>query len=259
MDWTEDIEVVNQRGLRLVATVHRPERPDGRAVVVCHGMLSSRSSPKHQGICRALARRGVTAARLDFAGRGDSEGSTEGITYEGQIDDLESLLSVIGDRLSPIGFVGSSMGGAVVLLTAARRRDVGCVVGIAAVGRPRQVLIRLVGGEQELERCRRRGGLEVEGHRFGPELLQSVEQVDVVGAAASLDCPVLLLHGDRDEVVDPGQARELAAVAKQAELVTIAGGDHRLHGASDQALIERRVSDFVDKALAPRGGAEREH
>lgn len=240
----------NARQQRLEATIHRPVEPNGAGVVVCHGMLSSRESPKHAGLCENLARRGFISMRFDFAGRGESDGRTEEITYDGQVEDLEAALEVIQRDTDEIGLVGSSMGGAVAILTAAKRDDVKCVVGIAAVGRPGTILERLVVEPERVERWRSQGVLDIEGYSLGWCLVQSARKVDVVGAARALACPLLLIHGERDDIVPIEQAMELRAAARESQLQVISSGDHLLHRSEDQRFLEESVGDFMALHLA---------
>ena len=246
----EDLSFMNARGERLAASVHRPDRATDLGAIVCHGMLSSRASAKHIGLCRELARRGVLAIRFDFAGRGESEGDSAQITYERQVEDLEAAVARLRREASIVALVGSSMGGAAALLYAARDRDVRCVVGIAAVGKPSVVLSGIIGDQTTFERWRRDGVIILEGQRIGWCLAQSSARTDVLAAARALHRPVLLLHGERDDVVPIDQAEALAEAAETSRLEVIIGGDHLLHRAEDQRTIERVVGEFVKLHLA---------
>lgn len=239
----EELQLLNHRGQRLAATRHRPPgwRPGGGAVVVCHGMLSSRASPKHRALCDELARRGLLAMRFDFAGRGQSEGETAEITYARQVEDLEAAVASIRAETDRIGLIGSSMGGAVAILFAREAPAVRCVAGIATVGRPRAVLERLT-GTAVIAGGR---GVEIEGTWLGPGLVRSALETDVVGAARALRCPLLLVHGALDRVVPIEQALELRAAAADARLEVIRDGDHLLHRPEDQRFLERVVGGFV--------------
>lgn len=44
----------------------------------------------------------------------------------------------------------------------------------------------------------------------------------------TLTCPVLILHGDRDELIPFGHAEALQAAARAGRLVTLPGGDHNI-------------------------------
>jgi uncharacterized protein len=239
----EDLRFRNRRGQRLAATRHGPAgwRPGDGAVVICHGMLSSRASPKHVALCDELARRGLLALRFDFAGRGESEGETAEITYERQVEDLDAAVSSIRAETDRIGLIGSSMGGGVAILFAQGAPDVRCVAGIAAVGRPRVVLERLSGAES----IAGGGGVEIGGAWLGPGFVRSTLETDVLAAARALRCPLLLVHGALDATVTIDQAIELRAAAADARLEVIPDGDHLLHAPEHQRFLERVMGGFM--------------
>lgn len=241
-----DLRFENGRGQTLAGTLHHPIGAPCGGAVICHGMLSHRRSPKHLGLARKLSSLGVLTLRFDFAGRGESEGRTEDITYEGQVQDLAAAVSVVRGEADPLALVGSSMGGAVAILYASNDPAISCVVGIATVGRPSVVLVRH-GAPAMAQRWRDAGTIEIAGHRLGYELLRSARRADVVGAARSLTCPLLLVHGARDDVVPLAQAQELAGAARRARLEVLATGDHVLHGQADQEALVRLVGQFVTR------------
>ncbi len=77
----EEVRFENARGQQLAGVLHAPETwPHGPAVIVCHGMLSSKNSPKHTLFAQELSQRGLLALRFDFAGRGQSDGDMQEIT-----------------------------------------------------------------------------------------------------------------------------------------------------------------------------------
>jgi alpha-beta hydrolase superfamily lysophospholipase len=239
-----DLRFENGRGQTLAGTVHRPRGAPLGSVVICHGLLSHRKSPKHDMLARGLASRGLVALRFDFAGRGESQGRTEDITFEGQIQDLGAAVSVARAAASPVALVGSSMGGAVAILHAARDPSMCCVVGISTVGRPGSVLESLVRETPE-DVWRDAGAIDLAGHRLGTELLRSARRTNVVEAARELSCPLLLVHGERDEVVPLRDAEELARAASHARLEVIAAGDHVLHRQEDMDALARLAVPFV--------------
>ncbi len=238
------VRLESPRGLTLAGTLHRPRggAPAG-AAVVCHGMLSSRASAKHIALCEALARRGVAALRFDFAGRGDSEGRLEDLSYHDQVEDLGAAVQWLRGELGlPVVLSGSSMGGAVVILYAATDPDVVAVAGAAAVGRPGSVSGRI---GADLERWERQGYVDLEGGlRLGRPLLDSAREVDVVSAAGALTCPLLLVHGAEDDVVPVAQAHELNRVAADGCLVVLDECDHVFSEPAHRGRLIELVSDF---------------
>jgi dipeptidyl aminopeptidase/acylaminoacyl peptidase len=59
-----------------------------------------------------------------------------------------------------------------------------------------------------------------------------------------IKCPVLILHGDADEIVPIEEAYELhACLSSVKRLSILPGTDHRL---SDPALLQRAVTEALD-------------
>ena len=74
-------------------------------------------------------------------------------------------------------------------------------------------------------------------------LLDELEKINVPEAVRSIDCPVLILHGDRDDVVPAAEAHELYGclpVAKRLSLLK--GADHRL---SDPASVNQAMTEAI--------------
>jgi len=98
--------------------------PGAPLVVFSHGMYSGKDSPRNREVAAALLARGLSAFLFDYTGHGDSEGSLEDSTLERQVGDLGSALDYLQEelagRLGPLGVSGSSTGGTVALLRAAR-------------------------------------------------------------------------------------------------------------------------------------------
>ena len=84
-------------GQAILGVIHRPRQPPAErlpAVVIFHGFVGSKDQP-HQifvKLAEALAAAGVIALRIDFRGRGDSEGDTVDMTFEGDMADARGAL-----------------------------------------------------------------------------------------------------------------------------------------------------------------------
>ena len=73
--------------------------------------------------------------------------------------------------------------------------------------------------------------------------------VDVdVAALGELDCPVLLVRGDRDPAVDPSQYAELRQVWRQADELVVPAGRHDVQ-LTRRRLVEPALVDFYDRVL----------
>ncbi|TMK17887.1 MAG: lysophospholipase [Actinobacteria bacterium] len=223
--------------------------PDDPAVLVvlCHGIPGSaprdRGDEGYAGFARELAGRGFGAFWFNFRGVRGSPGE---FSIAGWMRDLEWALDAI-DADAEIGGIprvvcGSSAGGAVAIAVGARRAD---VAGVATLGTPASFTYgALVDDPRKLIQIFRNTGI-VHDPAFPPDLdawwsefLDNAPE-DVVGKISPR--PVLILHGDSDDVVSyPHAERLFIGAGEPKELVRIPHGAHQLRR-------DRRALDaFVD-------------
>jgi putative redox protein len=216
----------------------------GGAVILCHGMESDKNSEKLIFLARRLAERGILALRFDFAYVGESSGRFEDITYSGEVEDLEAAYGLVQERRAgKTAVLGSSMGGTVALLFAAIEHQVAALVTLAAPVHPENFPRRVLTGSQ-LQNWRKCGFTFFNGRRLNVSLLEDLERINVPESARKINCPVLVLHGNADEVVPVGEAHELhGCLGGMKRLTIFDGGDHRL---SNPVLMERAVEEALD-------------
>jgi dipeptidyl aminopeptidase/acylaminoacyl peptidase len=241
----EKIGFRNNRGETLSGVIHHPRSSlAGGAVILCHGMDSNKNSEKLVRLAAELARRGMLALRFDFAYVGESSGKFEDITYSGELSDLQSAYGLVKSRRKgKIGIFGSSMGGTVALMLAAREPTVATVVSLAAPLHPEKFPARVL-TEAQLLRWRERGYIIYNGQRFNRALLDDLEGIDVPACARRVACPVLILHGDADTIVPVEEAYELyGCLAQEKRLTILSGADHRF---SNPETMQRALAETVD-------------
>ena len=206
-----ELEFRSRRDLVLRGSLHRPAGEAAGGVIVCHGMLSSRESEKHVAVCERAADSGLAALRFDFAGRGQSQGGEADLTVTGEMEDLQAALKLMRELgFAQPALVGSSLGGAVAVLTAAADGEIASLVTVAAPA----VLPK-----------RARAAWGVESTALDA-FFEDARRHDVRAAAARVACPWLVIHGADDEVVPPGDAQELVRANRSAKLIIRPGADH---------------------------------
>ena len=241
----QPISFSNSRGDTLAGVLHHPvENSSAGAAILCHGMESDKNSEKLIFLGRHLAQRGILTLRFDFSYVGESSGKFADITYSGEVEDLRAAYELMRNRHSgKIAIFGSSMGGTVALMFAAAERQVAALATLAAPLHPENFPKRVL-SPAGLERWRKRGFTRYNGQRLNVNMLEDLESIDVPGAARSIQCPVLILHGDADEVVPVAEAHELHGCLKNSQRLSILeGGDHRL---SDPILMQRAMRQALD-------------
>jgi pimeloyl-ACP methyl ester carboxylesterase len=241
----EKITFGNSRGDTLSGVLYHPSvtKTNG-AVILCHGMESDKNSEKLLFLSEALAQRRILTLRFDFSYVGESSGKFENITYSGEVDDLKAAHELI-QRRQPgrTAIFGSSMGGTVALLFAAQEPAVAALVTLAAPLHPERFPKRILTPAQ-LRQWRDQGFTIYNGQRLNVSLLEDLERLNVVESARRVKCPILILHGDADEVVPVEEANELHECLNNSKRLSILQGcDHRL---SDPAIMQRALAEAID-------------
>jgi pimeloyl-ACP methyl ester carboxylesterase len=203
-------------------------------IVYLHGFASSPASGKAQYFSQRLTSAGyhVSIPNLD-------EGDFKGLTISGQLRVVER--EAAGGATAVIG---SSMGGYLAALYAARHPEIERVVLLApAFGFARRWPLRL--GDETVAAWREMGTMEVFHYAEGrdrPVGYQLLEDGARYEDHPDVRQPCLIFHGVRDEVVPVSFSQEFAAGRANVELHTVESG-HELTDVLD--LMWTRVEPFL--------------
>jgi esterase/lipase len=241
----EKIKFDSPGGVQLAGIFHQPTDRPNKGVVICHGLMSYKDSPKHEGIATALEEHKIASLRFDFSGRGESDGDLSELTFSRQIEECQAAVNYLkGKGVSKVGLVGSSMGGAVSILVTSLG-GINCLATMAAVGRADLLPQRAVGPE-ELVSWKKNGFLHLQGEKVGYSLVENSKDVDVLKAAEKVTCPWLIIHGQKDEVIPTSDAEGLYKASRnQAKLEFIAGADHQFSDDEDRKKLTNMIVEFL--------------
>lgn len=188
-------------------------------ILYLHGFASGPSSGKARYFRERLQECGIELEVPDL-----TEGDLERLTVTRQLALVERLAA--GE---PVALIGSSMGGYVAALYAARHPEASRLVLMApAFGFHQRWLEEL--GEAKIEEWRRTGYLTVHNYaegrdgRVGYDLLEDSSRYEDYPATTQ---PVLIYHGTQDEVVPYTLSEEFAALRPRVQL-EILDSDHQL-------------------------------
>lgn len=211
---SERVEFPSRRGNLLVGDLHRSGEGAGRWLVLCHGMESTRGGTKQAAMVRRFVPKGYTVLRFDFSYVGDSEGEYEDLTVSGEVDDALGALDFVHQfgGATDCTLVGSSLGGLVALLAATKAQHVVSRVATIAPVADSHLFTDSLSAEA-IAGWRSRGRRRVGAGFLRPTFLDDVLAIDAPSMFAHLKVPVLVLHGDADNVVPPSHADIIAANA----------------------------------------------
>jgi len=242
-------------GLRLAGELYLPEASSALpGLCICHGIPAVPFNPEDRGyaeLAMRFAEVGFATLLFNFRGAGLSEGDFD---IRGWARDLEAALSYLAAMnevdASSLYVMGFSGGAAAGLCQAARDDRVAGVVSCASPAH----FQKLTEGEALdgcIARWREIGIIrdpsfprDMEDWRAGFNEFAPVSHIGKIAPR-----PVLLLHGDADEVVDLSHAHVLMdASGLNCELVVLPGALHRLR------VDDRAMTLALDWLLRQRVG-----
>ncbi len=242
----------------------------GPGVVLVHGWESARD--RTLPIAAALHAAGFHLLAFDVRGNGENPPELLPVSAGEYGADAAAAVRVLADRpeVTAVGIVGHSMGGAGALIAAAREPRIAAAVSTSSPADP----YRLTRLTFRLARLPIPGPIAaplawLTARVFVRPRAQRLEDVSASHAAARYRGPLLLVHGECDEVVPVEHLHRLAAEARRARaeapgpsaavrVEVIPGGDHSY--LYERAEYRSLVARFLAEALGgptPDEAAER--
>ena len=242
--FTETTFECKRGGLTIRGTEYRPEGENLPVVIVSHGFMAWQDTVRHYA--KELARMGYCAYCFDFCGgsvmkKGKSDGATTDMSVLTEVQDLEAVIEYVqslpytGNELL---LMGCSQGGFVSALVAAKHPGLVnklvlfypalCIPDDARAGKmmfakfdPKNIPERLNCGPMKLGRC----------------YPADVIDMDPIAEIKPYHGPVLIVHGTKDNIVNPDYARQAQRAYPNAELHIIEGGAHGFSKKHDAIAI----------------------
>jgi pimeloyl-ACP methyl ester carboxylesterase len=226
---------------------HRAGR--GPTLVFLPGYMSDMEGSKATALDAWAEREGRAMLRFDYAGCGASDGKFEEQSLANWRNDALAMIDEVVE--GPVVLVGSSMGGWLMLLVAlARPERVAALVGIAAAP-------DFTGwgfSDEEKLAILRDGRLEQPSASSDTPYLttrifwESGEALRLLHAPIAIDCPLRLLHGQRDEDVPWIHSIQLSELVRSSDVqaIFVKDGDHRLSREPDIALLLATIATLME-------------
>lgn len=212
-------------------------------VIISHGFMANMNMCKKYA--RFFSKKGYAAYIFDFNGggpRSKSSGSTIDMSVLTEVEDLKSVIeyatSLSYTDSSKITLMGCSQGGFVSAIAAARLRDkierlilfypALCIPDDARKGKmmfaefdPHSVPDIIECGPMKLGKC----------------YPLAVMNMDPFAEISGYAGPVLIVHGDKDKIVDYHYAQKACQFYADAKLVLLKGAGHMFLGLKDKQAL----------------------
>ena len=223
-------------------------------VILCHGFTSNKDSVSYDVFDKALTTKDISYLKIDFFGHGESEGNFSDVTLSKGVDDALSAIKFIKDKgYTKIGFIGTSFGGAVGLITAIKSKDL-FVLGLKCPVSDYYGKYHKQKNKEELKQWRFKGYVERKNNKgefvklnysFYEDILQYKDYQNY----EKIKIPTLIIHGELDESVPVEQSRKTCSIILNCKLVVIKDADHYLSGPGEPEKIADLLADFIVENL----------
>ena len=254
----EPLTFHDRHGHNIAAVLSTPNGPTTGLAVLCHGFLSGKNSTTNRTLTRLLNSHGIATFCFDFFGQGDSQGPFEDLTTTLAVEQATAALDLMTAKgFSRIGLVGSSFGGLVAILTAAQRRDIGCLaLKCPVVDFPEE--LRITFGLEELARWQATdtipnmmGGSDRVRLRYGfyEDCLKQI----AYEPAEHITAPTLIVQGEQDECVPLHQSQRLYdRLGGVKRLNLLPDADHQFTRKEDFHQMTTSISNWLVSHLTKR-------
>ncbi len=249
--------VIMDGGIPLQAVMERPTDRPAPLLIFLHGFTSSKDRPHNIAFCEAVREAGFATLRMDMYGHGESGGRFRDHTLTHWVSNALAAVrwAEAQDWVTEVWLAGHSQGGLTAALAAGEAPE-----------RVRGLILRAPAFM--IPDCARKG--DMLGARFDPadipddlpvikgltldgNYLRVAQGIRPEEAIDRFPGPVLILHGDRDDVVPAEDSVKAAARYARCTLVILPGETH--HFDHDPERMKRVVRDWL---RAERGGAREE-
>ena len=238
----ETFEVIKPDGKVIRGIIFRPDFEGGifPAVIFSHGFGGNYRELQHHG--PGYAEAGIVCVLFDFCGGGMgsvSDGYMQDMTVLTEAEDLENVLKTVRKFSyvdeTAVYLQGESQGGLVSAIVGSRREadTKGLILWYPAFVIPDDAKKRNENGETA-----------VFGVELSPDYDKAAMTIDIEEIQRSYNKPVLLIHGDKDDLVPISYSRNALSTYRHARLEEIKGAGHGFDG-DDSKRAGRLSVEFM--------------
>lgn len=243
---------------KIAGTLHVPDDPTDCGVVLGHCFTCSRHISIIRDISNGLVANGMAALRFDFSGNGQSEGDFSDTSYTKHIGEMERAVAFFAEQgYRRFGLTGHSMGAAVAVLAGARLAEVlgVCALGGRMAGRETAPFF----GKEKMAELRKTGRLRFESRGRDLALKETfftdLQRYDLRKTVRSFQPPLLVVHGDQDEIIPVENAREAQQLNPKVDVEIVPEADHMFSDSEHRRHIAETVAAWF-MARFEAGSAE---
>jgi pimeloyl-ACP methyl ester carboxylesterase len=240
-------------------------------VIFAHGFKGFKDWGTHNLLANYFAENGFRFLKFNFSHNGTTTDAPVDFadliafsenTFSFELDDLHTVIDFACNgtafpRANGVYLIGHSMGGGISIIKTAEDKRVKKLVSMASI-----CSFYNLWPKQAEEQWRLQGILYMHNSRTNQQmplkstLLDDLERnparLDILGKAATIRQPWLIIHGDKDPTVPLKHAEQLKNAQPKAQLLVIDDADHTFNAAHPytKETLPLQLLEFCDAAIA---------
>ncbi|MBE6130063.1 MAG: alpha/beta hydrolase [Erysipelotrichaceae bacterium] len=241
---------IESNNIRLHCRLDLPrESQNCPLLIIIHGLTGYMDEDHLSALAEAANEIGYAVLRADLYGHGKSDGRFADHTVSIW---LEEVLTVT-DYAKSLSFVtelyiaGHSQGGLVAALAAGMRpQDYRALILLSpALNIPEDARQGVFLHDFRFDPEHIPESFGFDGRRLNGSYLADAWRIHSEDSLRKYDGPVLIIHGDQDEVIPLSVSREAAALCKNSRLIILPGDDHDYH--LHTGMMTEAVKQFLQE------------
>ncbi|MEM6960100.1 MAG: alpha/beta fold hydrolase [Myxococcota bacterium] len=249
---TKSVQFTGASGATLAGRWTQPSGSVRAHALFAHCFTCSKDLHASRRIAHALAERGVACFAFDFTGLGQSGGDFANESFSSNVDDLLAAADFMASEgASPSLLIGHSLGGAAVLIAAARVESVKAVATLAAPANPEHVK-HLFADDEATIRSEGEATVSLAGRPFRIKraFLDDLETHASAEAIHRLGRALLVMHAPLDNTVSVDNAKAIYEAAKHPKsFISLHGADHLLTRKDDAYYAADMIASWAMRYL----------
>jgi putative redox protein len=253
----ERVTFPGSQGALLAARLDLPAGPPRAFALFAHCFTCSKDVKAASRIAATLTDLGLGLLRFDFTGLGASEGEFANTNFSSNVDDLVAAAAWLREHhTGPQLLVGHSLGGAAVLVAAARIPE---VAAVATIGAPSDAghVAQLFDGALDRISADGEACVELHGREFTirQQFVDDLRDDRITAAARQFNGALLVMHSPVDNIVGVEHAAAIYGAARHPKsFVSLDGADHLLTAAPDAEFAASMIATWAGRYLADQRG-----
>lgn len=228
----EKINFKNSRNLNLVGNLYLADSES--VIIMAHGFTGDKSEwGRFDKTAEALNKAGYNVLAFDFSGSGESD--NDSLTVDKEVDDLNCAIKFVLERgFKELGLLGLSLGGLISLKVYSREKNIKTMVLWAPVTSKKDNYSKKKFTPAELNELKEKGYITKimeAGVRkkiiIDKQIVKDRESINQKELLSNIDCPTLMIHGDKDESVPLEDSKNaIRYLSSGSKLEVIKGATH---------------------------------